>query len=120
MPSRRVLIAVAALFVTLAGGAFFLQRDLLGTDMTRAASAFVKTLSEQQVGRVVLPFDDKQRLDWHFIPKNNRKGLQIKDMTPEQHRRTRTVESRALTDWLRQNHHDHGAGENPARAGKGS
>jgi hypothetical protein len=52
--------------------------------MTRAAATFVKTLSEQQVGRVVLPFDDKQRLDWHFIPKNNRKGLQIKDMTPEQ------------------------------------
>jgi hypothetical protein len=98
MPSRRLLVVVAVLAVTLTSGAFFLQRDLLGTDMTRAAGAFVKTLSDQQRERVVLPFDDNQRLDWHFIPKNNRKGLQIKDMTPDQRAAAHALLKAALSE----------------------
>ena len=31
-----------------------------------------------------MPFDDGRREDWHFIPKPQRKGLALKDMTPEQ------------------------------------
>ena len=31
-----------------------------------------------------MDFDDPRRLDWHNIPKPERKGLQLRDMSPEQ------------------------------------
>lgn len=52
--------------------------------MTDSASVFLKTLDEEQLKTATMSYDDKQRLDWHFIPKAERKGLQIKHMKPAQ------------------------------------
>ena len=49
-----------------------------------AAQRFLETLTPEQRGLAVMPFDDERREDWHFIPKPQRKGLALKDMTPEQ------------------------------------
>src|SRR5262245_4351487 len=55
-----------------------------GADMTGAAKAFLGTLSGEQRAQAVKKFDDMARTDWHFIPKDTRKGLQIKEMNEEQ------------------------------------
>jgi hypothetical protein len=65
--------------------------------MTRNAETFIGTLSDQQRERTVLEYDNPKRLDWHFIPKNDRKGLQIKDMTPEQRQAAHALLKSALS-----------------------
>jgi len=97
MSSPRWLPLGTLLLVVLAGGALFVKYQGVGGDMTRNAEAFVDTLSEQQRERTVLAYDDPKRLDWHFIPKNDRKGLQIKDMTPEQRKAAHALLRSALS-----------------------
>lgn len=55
------------------------------------ALALVSLLSEEQKSKTVLPFDSDQRLRWHFIPMNNRKGLPLFEMDPEQRRAARKL-----------------------------
>lgn len=69
-----------------------------GIAMTQAADAFIATLSEDQKKTVVLPFETPQRVGWHFIPKAERKGLQIKEMSPEQRRAALALLRAALSD----------------------
>lgn len=52
--------------------------------MTTAGAEFVKLLTPAQREITVLPYDAPGRVDWHFIPKDYRKGLQLKEMTEEQ------------------------------------
>jgi hypothetical protein len=55
-----------------------------GTDeMARAASAFVAGLTAEQRAKAVFEFDDAERLNWHFIPRE-RRGLPLKEMTAAQ------------------------------------
>ncbi len=58
--------------------------DASAEPILEAAQRFLETLSPEQRERAVMPFDDERREDWHFIPKPQRKGLALKDMTPEQ------------------------------------
>jgi hypothetical protein len=51
--------------------------------MTDAAKAFLASLTPQQRAQATFQFTDEERFDWHFIPKT-RKGLALRDMTPEQ------------------------------------
>jgi hypothetical protein len=51
--------------------------------MTDAAKAFLASLTPQQRAQATFQFTDQERLDWHYIPKE-RKGLALRDMTPEQ------------------------------------
>ncbi|MEX2142649.1 MAG: DUF3500 domain-containing protein [Pirellulales bacterium] len=97
MRSPRRVLCMALLLVVLAGGALYVNYQGVGGDMTRNAEAFVDTLSEQQRERTVLRYNDPKRLDWHFIPKNDRKGLQIKDMTPEQRKAAHALLKSALS-----------------------
>jgi hypothetical protein len=55
-----------------------------GEELTSAASDWLGTLSDEQRAAALLPYDTPQRVDWHFIPKDQRKGLQLKLMSPEQ------------------------------------
>src|SRR5687768_10732323 len=97
MTTRRVSLAFALAAVLTAGGWLFLKYQGVGGDMTRSAEAFVATLSEQQREKTVLAYDNPKRLDWHFIPKNDRKGLQIKDMTSEQRKAAHALLRSALS-----------------------
>ncbi len=84
MKQRRSLVAlVAALTVATAGWIGF-RYEGAGADMTRAAEQFLKSLSAEQRGKATMVFDNPARLDWHFIPKPERKGLQVKEMNDEQ------------------------------------
>jgi hypothetical protein len=97
MSSRHISFACAATALVFASGWLFLNYQGVGGDMTRNAEAFLGTLTEQQRGRTVLAYDDPKRLDWHFIPKDTRKGLQIKDMTPEQRKAAHDLLRSALS-----------------------
>jgi hypothetical protein len=73
------LMAVAALTVEPRG------TDLSKTagEMAEAAGAFWKSLTPEQQKTAGFGFDDKERLNWHFIPRD-RKGLPIKEMKEDQ------------------------------------
>src|SRR5579862_4521476 len=51
--------------------------------MTDAAKAFVSSLTPAQRAQATFQFSDEERLNWHYIPRV-RKGLALRDMTPEQ------------------------------------
>jgi len=77
------VLAVAAALSAAVGWAVLRDANT-GASMTVAARAFVETLSDEQKASVVLAADSPLRFDWHFIPKDQRKGLQIKHMNDAQ------------------------------------
>ncbi len=72
--------------MTIAGSAtgYLLIQLKTGTAMTETAQTFLDALNDEQRGEAVIPFDDPSRLDWHFIPKDNRKGIPIGDLDADQ------------------------------------
>ena len=73
---------------------------LVGTAevMTDSAKKFVATLSAEQKSKALLAYDDSKRTDWHFIPKNDRKGVQVRDMSPEQRKAAHELLKVALSE----------------------
>src|SRR5207253_1943657 len=51
--------------------------------MARAANNFLNSLTPEQRAKATYKFEDDQRFDWHFIPKE-RKGLPLREMTGRQ------------------------------------
>ena len=51
--------------------------------MAEAAQRFLNSLAAEQRARTVIQFDDDERQNWHFIPRD-RKGLPLREMTPTQ------------------------------------
>ena len=51
--------------------------------MAAAANKFLEALDSAQKGKATFEFKGDERSNWHYIPKP-RKGLTIKEMTPEQ------------------------------------
>lgn len=80
----RLAITVAVLCcVTSAGWTYF--RDAATATLTAEhAQQFLNQLAAEQRAITQLPFDSPKRIDWHFIPLEERKGLQIRDMTEPQ------------------------------------
>jgi hypothetical protein len=72
--------------LSVATGWSFLQETATGLSVTQSAKTFVATLSADQKATVVLPAGSPLRVDWHFVPKDQRKGLQIKHMNDSQRR----------------------------------
>ena len=84
MKTRRVALALALLTILSASGWTFLKQLSSGEGVRAAAEKYLETLSEDQRAQSSMAYDDKQRVDWHFIPKDHRKGLQIKEMKKPQ------------------------------------
>jgi hypothetical protein len=59
------------------------RQDRAGGLMARAADRWLASLTADQKTAASFDFDDKERLNWHFIPRP-RKGLAFKEMAPEQ------------------------------------
>jgi hypothetical protein len=89
MTPKRMLV-VAALIAALAGAAVVSKESQsTGEQMTAAAARLVESLAEDQKGKVVFAFDDKERTNWNFVPlqenkKPLRKGLRLADMNAPQ------------------------------------
>lgn len=60
------------------------EANSVGTAMSQAAEKFLNSLDAAQKTKATMEFDNPARLDWHNIPKAQRKGLQLGDMTSEQ------------------------------------
>jgi hypothetical protein len=64
--------------------------------MAEAATAFLASLTPDQQGQAAAPFDDPNRLDWHFVPRD-RRGLALKDMSDAQRIAAHTLLRAALS-----------------------
>lgn len=53
-------------------------------EMQTFATAFLDSLSDEQKAVVVMPYDSPKRVGWHFIPKKERKGLMLEQMSDSQ------------------------------------
>jgi hypothetical protein len=51
--------------------------------MSESAQHFLASLTPEQRSRTVFRFEDNERFDWHYIPRE-RKGLPLREMTPTQ------------------------------------
>lgn len=89
-------VVVALLSVTTAYTFYRLAGT--GEKMTSAADALVSSLDAEQKKAMLYPYDSPQRLGWHFIPKDQRKGLQMKDMTEDQRKKTHALLQVALSE----------------------
>ena len=75
----RLIAASAGALLLLAAGI----RSHTAPVMSNAANTLLNTLNAEQKGKAVFTFNDEERLNWHFIPRE-RKGLSYRLMTPEQ------------------------------------
>lgn len=77
---------VAAIVLLLGGSTWAYFQDVkAGPEMTAAAVRYLASLDPDQQKLAQLSFEDtQQRVGWHFIPKDERKGLQIRQMNKEQ------------------------------------
>jgi hypothetical protein len=84
MKNRTSLGAGLTILVVAGAGWIGVKYEGAGGDMTKSAERFLASLSAEQGAKARMAFDDPKRLEWHFIPKPERKGLQIKEMSPDQ------------------------------------
>lgn len=92
---------IGTLLLTVAVGSISLAAALRRTaaeGMQEAAEAFVSTLNDSQRQQVLLAYDSEQRLGWHFIPKEERKGLALRDMNDAQKTATLRLVRSALSE----------------------
>jgi hypothetical protein len=68
------------------------------TVMADTATKFLAMLDADQRAKATMKFDDPARLDWHNIPKPERKGLQVRDMTSAQRESCHKLLQAALSD----------------------
>src|SRR5438876_2148255 len=65
-------------------------------EMTAAANNFLAALATEQAAKATYALTDNERFNWHFIPRE-RKGLPLKEMTPEQKHLAHALLSTALS-----------------------
>jgi hypothetical protein len=98
MKRRLILTAVLLGALGAAAGFAYFQRQGPGVDMTKAAQAYLESLSKEQRAKSQLEYETPQRVGWHFIPKDERKGLQIKEMDERQRKAAHALLSAALSE----------------------
>ncbi len=81
---RRMLALAAVVSLIVAGGWLKDAPQSTAVSMSDAAQAFLGGLSGDAKAQAMMSFDDPARTDWHYIPKDKRKGLQIKEMNAAQ------------------------------------
>lgn len=80
MPIKQIVAGVLALIVTTAALiANAPTGPKSGAAMTSAAKTFLGSLNDAQRAQATFAYDDPERLNWHFIPRE-RKGLPLKDL----------------------------------------
>ena len=77
---KRFLLVVSALGLLTAA----YERTNTPRTMAEAAQAYLSSLSPEQRARTVIPFTSEERMNWHFIPLDNRKGVALREMTTAQ------------------------------------
>lgn len=78
---RPIQLSFSALLFS--GFISLLQAHEAGKQMAEVASMFLSALTPEQKDKATFDFDDEERVNWHFIPRE-RRGLPLKEMTPQQ------------------------------------
>src|SRR6187402_2765169 len=78
-----LLLASITLLTAISGAAWQLAPST-PQKMSANAVEWLGQLKPDQLAKAQLEYEAPGRLDWHFIPKDTRKGLQIREMTAEQ------------------------------------
>ncbi|MBT5019135.1 MAG: DUF3500 domain-containing protein [Planctomicrobium sp.] len=97
MRSALTSSAIALLLFSSVGLTYFAASSP-GENMTSAANAFVESLDADQKKTALLDYETPARLGWHFIPKDERKGLQIKFMNKAQQEKAHQLLKAALSE----------------------
>jgi len=95
----RTIALLLALFVAAnatAVSAYFLLAP--GADMTTAANAYLETLNDEERKISQLEYGTEKRVGWHFIPKDHRKGFQLKHMNESQRAAAHKLLSASLSE----------------------
>lgn len=96
--NRTTTRALIVLLVALSSLGFSALRPAAtGVDMTEKAKAFVDSLPPDARAKALLAYDTPARTDWHYIPKPQRKGLQVKEMNHDQRRAAHALLQSALS-----------------------
>ena len=91
--ARRLVVLLLAVVYALPAHA---HEERSANQMAAAANSFIASLQPEQKEAAVFPMDDDHRLNWHFIPME-RKGLAIKEMTPQQRHLTTALLASSLS-----------------------
>jgi hypothetical protein len=83
MFARSFVMFAALSWLTLAAGASAADESQPGARMRAAAQALAASLDERRRARLVLPFTDARRTDWHYTPRS-RPGLTFADLDAAQ------------------------------------
>ena len=67
-------------------------------NMTVAADKFIRTLSNDQKTKAQISFEMEERYNWHFFPKNDRKGIPLKELNPTQRNAAMHLLQTSLSD----------------------
>ncbi len=94
--ARVGIVAAVALVCLIAAG--LKVGDPPGAEMKKFADAFISTLDAKQKSIAVLPYDTPKRVGWHFIPKDTRKGLVLREMNDSQRTAALRLLSAALSE----------------------
>ena len=91
-------IALLFAFVSL----FFLSchsktKQIQTNNMAAAANQFLQTLSGSQKAKAQFKFEDEERYDWHYVPKN-RNGIPLRELNKDQHNAAMELLRTALSD----------------------
>jgi len=96
---RPVLVLTAVVLVVATASTLTARlRAGVADTMAVAAVAWLDTLDADQRALATKEFGDESRLGWHFIPKNDRKGVQLRDMTEPQQKAARKLLRSALSE----------------------
>jgi hypothetical protein len=98
MKTRYLAAALILTGTLFAAGQAAYQAVKPGPAMTAAAQQWLATLTGEQRSKAVMDYDAPQRVDWHFIPKASRKGLQIREMSDEQRQAARNLLRASLSE----------------------
>lgn len=89
------------IFIFLMAGHFLSCRSQpagnMSNGMSGAANKFLETLSALQKTKTQFSFDEQERYNWHYIPKN-RKGIALNDLNDSQQKAAMSLLRTALSD----------------------
>ncbi|MEM9158712.1 MAG: DUF3500 domain-containing protein [Verrucomicrobiota bacterium] len=91
-----LVVLVAAFFLVAAKGKAN-EEAKVAKAMEAAADAWIKTLDEAQMEKALMAFDDKERFNWAYVPRE-REGLTLKAMSEEQRGLARALLASALSE----------------------
>lgn len=67
-------------------------------NITETAKQFIQLLAAEQKEKMLIPFASEERLNWHFVPKNDRKGIALKELNDKQKQAAMDLLHAALSD----------------------